>query len=51
MQDHVSRLVGLEGFEVTRVVEVGDRLALEVELVPRGGCCPDCGRASLDVKD
>jgi hypothetical protein len=36
---------------VKRVVEVGDRLDLEVELVPRGGCCPDCGRASLDVKD
>jgi transposase len=51
MQDHVSRLVGLEGFEVKRVIEEGDRLDLEVELVARGGCCPGCGRASLDVKD
>jgi transposase len=51
MQDHVSRLIGVEGFEVKRVIEVGDRLDLEVESVARGGCCPDCGRASLDVKD
>jgi hypothetical protein len=51
MRDHVSRLVGLEGFEVTRVVELGDRLVLEVELVARAGCCPRCGRATLDVKD
>jgi hypothetical protein len=33
-------LVGLEGFEVKRVVEVADRLDLEVELVARAGCCP-----------
>jgi hypothetical protein len=51
MQDHVSRLVGLEGFEVRRVVEEGDRLDLEVELVARAGCCPDCGRSSLEVKE
>ena len=51
MQDDLSRLVGLEGFEVKRVIEEGDRLDLEVELVARGGCCPGCGRASLDVKD
>jgi transposase len=51
MQDHVSRLVGLEGFEVTRVVDVGDRLDLEVEPVARAGCCPHCGRGSIDVKD
>jgi transposase len=51
MQDHVSRLAGLEGFEVKGVIEEGDRLDLEVELVARAGCCPRCGRASLDVKD
>jgi transposase len=51
MQDDLSRLVGLEGSEVTRVLEDGDRLDLEVELVALGGCCPRCGRASLDVKD
>jgi transposase len=51
MQEHVSRVVGLEGFEVTRVVEVGDRLDLEVELVARAGCCPHCGRGSIDVKE
>jgi transposase len=51
MQDHVSRLVGLEGFEVKRVVEAGEGLDLEVELVARAGCCPGCGRGSVDVKD
>ena len=51
MQDHVSRLVGLEGFEVKRVIEEGDRLDLEVELAAQAGCCPRCGRASLDVKE
>jgi transposase len=51
MQDHVSRLVGLEGFEVKSVIEVGDRLDLEVELVARAGCCPYCGRGSVDVKE
>ena len=51
MHDDLTRLVGLEGFEVTRVVEVGGRLDLEVELAARAGCCPRCGRASLEVKD
>jgi transposase len=51
MRDHVSRLVGLEGFEVKRVIEGGDRLDLEVELVARAGCCPDCGRSSLEVEE
>jgi transposase len=51
MQDHVSRLVGIEGFEVRRVVEVGERLDLEVELVARASCCPYCGRGSVDVKE
>jgi len=51
MRDTFSRLVGIEGFAVKRVVEVGDRLDLEGELVARAGCCPRCGRSSLDVKE
>jgi transposase len=51
MQDHVSRIVGLDGFEVRSVVEAGDQLDLEVELVARAASCPCCGRASLDVKE
>jgi transposase len=51
MQNDLSRLVGLEGFEVKRVIERGDRLDLEVELGARAGCCPRCGRASVDVKE
>ena len=51
MQDDLTRLVGLEGFEVKRVVEVGGQLDLEVELAGRAGACPHCGRGSLDVKD
>jgi transposase len=43
MQDHVSRLVGLERFEVKRVLEERDRLELEVELVARAGCYPRWG--------
>jgi transposase len=51
MQDHVSRLLGLEGLEVRRVIEDGDQLDLEVELVARAACCPRCGRGSVEVKD
>src|SRR5688500_4253397 len=51
MRDHVSRLVGLERFDVKRVLEECDRLNLEVELVARAGCWPRCGWASLEVKD
>jgi transposase len=51
MQDDLTRLVGLEGFVAKRVVEVGDRLDLEVELVARAGVCLHCGRASLEVKE
>jgi transposase len=51
MQDHISRLVGLDGFEGKRVVEVGGRLELEVELGAGAGCCPDCGRSSVDIKE
>jgi hypothetical protein len=50
MQDHVSRLVRLEGFEVKRVIEEGDQLDLEAELVADAGSCPRCGRPSVDVK-
>jgi transposase len=51
MQDHVSRLVGLQGIEVIGVWEVGGQLDLEVELAARAGCCPGCGRGSLEVKE
>jgi hypothetical protein len=51
MRDHVSRVVGLEGFEVKGVFEEGGQLDLQVELAAYAGCCPGCGRASLEVKD
>jgi transposase len=51
MQGDLSRGVGLEGFEVKGVIERGDRLDLEVELVARAGCCPRCGRGSIEVKE
>jgi len=51
MQDDLTRLVGLEGFEVKRVIEVGDQLDLEVELVARAAVCPRCGRGSREVKE
>jgi transposase len=37
--------------EVKGVIEHGDRLDLEVELVARAGCCPRCGRGSIEVKE
>jgi transposase len=51
MQDQVSRLVGLHGIEVRGVREVRGQLDLEVELAARAGCCPRCGRGSLEVKE
>jgi hypothetical protein len=42
----------LEVSDVKRVIEEGDRLDLEVEpWRAHAGCCPGCGRASLDIKD
>jgi hypothetical protein len=43
MQEHASRLVGLDGLEVKRVIEVADRLDLEVELVRAADVCAHAG--------
>jgi hypothetical protein len=51
VQDHVSRLVGLEGFEVKRVSSGATGSTSRSSWSPRAGLCPDCGRASLEVKD
>jgi transposase len=51
MQYDLSRLVGLEGFEVKLVQEEGDQLDLEVELVARAEWCPHCGGRELEVKE
>lgn len=51
MQDDVSRLVGIDGLAVTRVLDHGWWLELEVELAARAACCRWCGRGSLTVKD
>jgi transposase len=51
MRDDLSRLLGIEGFAVKAVHEMGDRLDLEVELIARAGCCPRCGRGTLKVKE
>ncbi|HST54725.1 MAG TPA: ISL3 family transposase, partial [Solirubrobacteraceae bacterium] len=49
--DYVSRLIGLEGFEVTDVLEVGAQLELRVELTACVGCCPVCACVSSEVKE
>ena len=49
MRDHVSRLVGLEGFEVKGVIEEGGRLDLEVELVVRGPAVARAAGACLST--
>jgi transposase len=51
MQDQVSRLVGLDGFVVKGVVEVGGQLDLQVELAARERACRHCGAGELAVKD
>ncbi len=51
MQDQVSRLVGLDGFRVRGVIERGDQLDLEVELVARAASCPHCSGVELEVHE
>jgi transposase len=51
MQDHVSRLVGLDGFRVKSVIEGPDQLDLEVELVARAKSCPHCSGEELEVHE
>jgi transposase len=51
MQDHVSRLLGLDGFRVKGLIEEGERLDLEVELVARSGSCPHCSGEGLEVHE
>jgi transposase len=51
MHSEVSRLVGIDGMEVTGVVELGRQVEIEVELALESACCRWCGRASLRVKD
>jgi len=51
MHDHASRLVGLEGFVVTGIDEVGEQLDLQVELLARVAACPRCRATDLRVKD
>ena len=50
MQDDVSRLVGLEGFVVTAIEEIGARLDLHVELLERATACPHCQGVEVAVK-
>jgi hypothetical protein len=51
MLEELSRVLGLHGFAVRAVSERGDELDLEVELVAAVAVCPDCGRASVEVKE
>jgi len=51
MHEQVSRLIGLEDFEVKGVSGVGEQLDLEVELLARADACPRCGQAQLNIKD
>jgi transposase len=51
MHDQLTRLLGLEGFAVTSVEQGGDGLEIEIELAVPAGCCPGCGRGSVEVKD
>jgi transposase len=51
MQDHATRLVGLDGVVVTDVQRTGERLDLRVELLARAAVCRHCGGGELRVKE
>lgn len=51
MQSEVTRLVGIDGMDVTGVLELGRQLEIEVEMAVESACCRWCGRASLLIKD
>ena len=51
MQDHATRLVGLDGLVVTEVQRTGERLDLQVESLARAADCPHCGGSELRVKE
>jgi transposase len=51
MQDHATRLVGLDGLVVTEVQRTGEQLDLQVELLARAAGCPHCGGTELRVKE
>jgi transposase len=51
MQDHATRLVGLDGLVVTEVQRAGEQFDLRVELLARATGCPHCGGIELRVKE
>jgi transposase len=52
MHDEPSRMLGLAGLRITRViVRDDDALDLEVERVARGDRCPHCGGCELEIKE
>jgi transposase len=52
MQDHVSRLLGLDGFVVTGIEAAGEQLDLQVELLAGGlVVCPYCGGVEVGIKE
>jgi zinc-finger of transposase IS204/IS1001/IS1096/IS1165 len=51
MQDHATRLVGLDGLVVTEVQRAGEQFDLQVELLARATGCPHCGGIELRVKE
>ncbi len=51
MQDHATRLVGLDGLVVTDVQRTGEQLDLQVELLARAAGCPHCGGTEVCVKE
>ena len=51
MQDHVSRLLGLDGVVVTEIDEAGEQLELQVELVAGLVACPHCGGVEVEIRE
>jgi transposase len=51
MQDHATRLVGLDGLVVTEVQQAGEQFDLQVELLARATVCPRCGGVEVRIKE
>lgn len=51
MQDHVSRLLGLDGVVVTEIDEAREQLDLQVELVAGAVACPHCDEVEVEIKE
>lgn len=51
MQEHLTRLLGLEGMTVIAIREAGQIVEIDLESAATTSVCPQCARATSDVKE